>query len=61
MTVDWSNYINLTPAQQQALWAKYRAIIRKEADDARSSHFARMDAAIRWPNDWRHHVRLTHA
>jgi predicted Fe-S protein YdhL (DUF1289 family) len=31
MTVDWSNWLNLTPAQQNAVWARYRAIVKAES------------------------------
>lgn len=30
MTVDWSNYLSLSPAEQAALWAQYRATIQQE-------------------------------
>jgi predicted Fe-S protein YdhL (DUF1289 family) len=53
MTVDWSNWMQLSDAQQKALWARYRAIVKQESDDSRFSNYERMNAAIRFPYHWR--------
>lgn len=45
-TVDWSNWLNLTPEQQKALWQQYKDIVATESYEARASNYARLNAAI---------------
>ena len=46
MTVDWSKWMDLTHAEQQALWNKYRQIVADEAQQARFNNYRRLDAAL---------------
>jgi predicted Fe-S protein YdhL (DUF1289 family) len=32
-TVDWRNWMLMTPAEQAALWRRYKAIIKAESQD----------------------------
>ena len=47
MTVDWGNWLTKTPQEQQAIWARYRAIIKDEAENARYSRYRAMDEVMR--------------
>ena len=46
MTVDWTNWMQLSPAEQEALWTRYRAIVKAESDEAKANNYARMNAAM---------------
>jgi len=46
MTVDWSNWLTLTPQQQNALWAQYRQIISAESQQARFNNYKRLNDAL---------------
>lgn len=45
-TVDWTPWLRLTTEQQEALWRRYRQIVKREADEAKANNYARMNAAI---------------
>jgi hypothetical protein len=47
MTVDWSNWLNLSPAQHDALWRRSREIIKAESDRAKATNYRAMEAAMR--------------
>jgi hypothetical protein len=44
VTVDWTRWMQMTPAEQEALVRRYRDIVRSEA---MSANWKRMDEAIR--------------
>jgi hypothetical protein len=45
-TVDWTGWMQMTPAEQAALWAKYRQIVRAESEQALMTNYSRMWSAI---------------
>ena len=47
MTVDWSNWLNLSPDEQAARWRRYREIVKAESDQARVTNYRAMDKAMR--------------
>lgn len=47
MTVDWSNWLNLSPDEQAARWRRYREIVKAESDHARATNYRAMDKAMR--------------
>lgn len=46
MTVDWSRWLDLTPAEQASLWRTYREIVRAESEEARATNYRAMNAAL---------------
>lgn len=46
MTVDWTNWLTMTLAEQAALWRRYKEIIKAESDESRRTNYAAMNAAI---------------
>lgn len=47
MTVDWTNWLNLSADEQRALWRRYRQIVKDESDRARETNYRAMDRAMR--------------
>lgn len=46
-TVDWTPWLRLSAEQQEALWRRYRQIVKAESDASLSNNYARMNAALR--------------
>jgi hypothetical protein len=46
MTVDWSQWLELTPDERADLWRRYREIVKSESDTARFSNYARVNEAL---------------
>jgi hypothetical protein len=44
-TVDWSAWLRLSTEQQDALWRRYRQIIKAETDRAEQTGYAALKAA----------------
>lgn len=47
MTVDWTNWLNLSADEQAELWRRYREIVKAESDRALQTKYRAMDEAMR--------------
>lgn len=45
-TVDWSNWMNKSPAEQAETWRRYRKIVRDESERAFQDNYRTMWNAI---------------
>jgi hypothetical protein len=51
MTVDWNKWMNATPAEQRAMWQRYKDIVKAESlDFRRPANIAKFEEALRDPH-----------